>query len=76
MTINTSSTVAAGSELVKRVEAAIDSAEKRISSERIARLREVTTRLNDLVQRGLVVKREYHAASAADFERLYIARKV
>ncbi|MGI9345861.1 MAG: hypothetical protein ACR2PW_06320 [Gammaproteobacteria bacterium] len=69
-------TVAASSDLAKKLKKVIDdSATRSIDTGRAHKLQEVQRKINDLRSRGLLKKQEYFSASTSDFESKYYSRK-
>lgn len=74
MTSSTSSTAVATSEIAVRLDRVVKQSLAKFDADRLNRLRNVKSRADDLVRRGLLRKGEYQAASSADMEKLYLRR--
>jgi hypothetical protein len=75
MIINTSSTVAATSDIEKRIDEALQKASSNLSTERIEHLKAVKQRADALSSRGLLQRNVYSSSSSADFEKRYLLKK-
>lgn len=71
MTQYSSYTADVTSEVVERLESALNKAEKSINTKRGKELQEIQKRIGNLRSRGLLKKQEYVSVSTAEFERRY-----
>lgn len=76
MTTNTSSTAAATSDVASRLGQAVQSAESRMSPERLEHLKEVKAKADGLSDRGLLRQPGYSAAQPAQLEKMYTFTKI
>ena len=75
MTTNTSSIVAAISDVAERVAEVVESAGGRLSADRLERLKKVKERADDLTSRGLLSPKSYSSPSPAQMQKLYALSK-
>ena len=73
--INTSSTVAASSDLEMRIDAALQKTSSSLSPERLEHLKAVKQHADELSSRGLLQRSKYSSPSSADFEKRYLSKK-
>ena len=64
-------TVDATSDLMDRLEVALNTAEKSVNNTRAKKLQEIQKRIDDFKSRGLLKKQEYVSVSTSEFERRY-----
>jgi hypothetical protein len=72
MTANSSSTIAVTSEIVEKVAGALRKTVEAQSSEQVARVARLRTRINDLESRGFIRRQKFSAPTTGDFEKLLI----
>jgi hypothetical protein len=74
MTLNSSYTAAATSEITERLKKAVSETEGRLQPDRLQKLRAVTEHIRSLKERGLLTRQDYSAPSRADLERRYLSK--
>lgn len=74
MTANSSSTTAVTSEIVEKVAGALRKTVEAQSSEQVARVARLRTRINDLESRGFIRRQEFSAPTTGDFEKFLICK--
>jgi hypothetical protein len=72
MATKVSYTADATSDVLGRLEKAVQDAQKTISPDRLKQLSEVQKKVEDLSRRGLLKRQEYAAATTADFQKLFM----
>jgi hypothetical protein len=72
MTANSSSTIAVTSEIVEKVAGALRETIEAQTSEQVARVARLRTRIQDLESRGFIRRQEFSAPSTGDFEKLLV----
>lgn len=75
MTTDSSSTVAATSDLKERVGRTLREATERITNERAGHIARLQSRIRDLESRGFIKRQEFSAPTTGDFERRFAYTK-